>query len=437
MRVLIVGGGGREHALAWKIAQSPMVDAMFAAPGNPGIARHASCVDIAVDAHDDLVSFARRERIDLTVVGPEVPLVAGLADRLTAAGLTVFGPSARAAALEGSKVFSKDLMSRAGVPTARFASFDQPAAARGYCREVGAPLVVKADGLAAGKGAIVCRSLEEADAAIAECMERRAFGLSGARVVVEEFMVGQEVSFFVLANGIDALPLAAAEDHKTVFDGDRGPNTGGMGCYSPVPSFDDGVEKRVMETIVRPTLAALVREGAPYRGVLYVGLMLTAEGPKVIEYNCRFGDPECQALVVRAPGPGSVAPCRREGRRVAAAGVVASAGVGLRVRRVRGIPGQVPDRTADPRRRRRRSPAWRAGVPRGHRDAGGAAGHRGRAGPGRDRLRRHARARDRHRLRGDRRDLVRRDALSYGYRTEDDTNRIVLGALGRRGRRRP
>src|SRR5206468_2812495 len=207
MRVLIVGGGGREHALAWKIAQSPMVDAMFAAPGNPGIARHASRVDIAVDAHDDLVSFARRERIDLTVVGPEVPLVAGLADRFTAAGLTVFGPSARAAALEGSKVFSKDLMLRAGVPTARFASFDPP---------------------------------------------------------------------------------AAAEDHKTVFDGDRGPNTGGMGCYSPVPSFDDGVEKRVMETIVRPTLAALVREGAPYRGVLYVGLMLTAEGPKVIEYNCRF-----------------------------------------------------------------------------------------------------------------------------------------------------
>ena len=302
MRVLIVGGGGREHALAWKLAQSPLVDTMFAAPGNPGIARHASCADIAVDAHDDLVAFARRERIDLTVIGPEVPLVAGLADRLTAAGLTAFGPSARAAALEGSKVFSKDLMSRAGVPTARFASFDQPAAARGYCREVGAPLVVKADGLAAGKGAIVCRSLEEADAAIAECMERRAFGLSGARVVVEEFMVGQEVSFFVLANGIDALPLAAAEDHKTVFDGDRGPNTGGMGCYSPVASFDDGVEKRVMETIVRPTLAALAREGAPYRGVLFVGLMLTADGPKVVEYNCRFGDPECQALVVRAPG---------------------------------------------------------------------------------------------------------------------------------------
>jgi phosphoribosylamine--glycine ligase len=299
MRVLIVGGGGREHALAWKIAQSPLVESMFAAPGNPGIASHASCVDIGVDAHDDLVALARRERIDLTVVGPEIPLVGGLADKLTDAGLTVFGPSARAAAIEGSKVFSKSLMSRAGVPTARFASFDQPADARRYCRELGVPLVVKADGLAAGKGAIVCRTLEEADAAIAECMERRAFGLSGARVVVEEFMVGQEVSFFVLANGSDALPLAAAEDHKTVFDGDRGPNTGGMGCYSPVASFDEGVEKQVMETIVRPTLAALTREGAPYRGVLYVGLMLTADGPKVVEYNCRFGDPECQVLMLR------------------------------------------------------------------------------------------------------------------------------------------
>jgi phosphoribosylamine--glycine ligase len=302
MKVLIIGGGGREHALAWKIAQSPLVDAVFAAPGNPGIARHASCVDISADAPDDLVAFARRERIDLTVIGPEVPLVAGLADRLAAAGLIIFGPSARAAAIEGSKVFAKDLMLRHGIPTARFSTFDEPDRARRYCRDAGAPLVVKADGLAAGKGAIVCRTLEEADAAIAECMERRAFGPSGARVVVEEFMVGQEVSFFALANGDDALPLAAAEDHKTVFDGDRGPNTGGMGCYSPVAVFDDALEKRVMETIVRPTLTALAREGAPYRGVLYAGLMLTVQGPRVVEFNCRFGDPECQALVVRAPG---------------------------------------------------------------------------------------------------------------------------------------
>jgi phosphoribosylamine--glycine ligase len=302
MKILVIGGGGREHALAWKIAQSPLLDRLFAAPGNPGIARHALCVAIGVDAHDDLVAFARRERIDLTVIGPEAPLVAGLADRFEAAGLTVFGPGARAAAIEGSKAFSKDLMRRHGIPTARFATFDDPERARRFCRELGAPLVVKADGLAAGKGAIVCATLAEADGAIGECMERRAFGAAGTRVVVEEFMVGQEISFFALANGADVVPLAAAEDHKAVFDGDRGPNTGGMGCYSPVPVFDESLEKRVMETIVRPTLAALAAEGALYRGVLYAGLMLTAEGPRVVEFNCRFGDPECQALMVRAPG---------------------------------------------------------------------------------------------------------------------------------------
>jgi len=302
MKILIVGGGGREHALAWKIAQSPLVETLLAAPGNPGIARHARCVDVGVDAHRELVELARRERVDLVVVGPEAPLVAGLADRFAEAGLTVFGPSARAAAIEGSKAFSKDLMRRYAIPTARFSTFDDAAAARRFCRELGAPLVVKADGLAAGKGAIVCPTLDEADAAIAECMERKAFGAAGARVVVEEFMVGQEVSFFTLSNGGDAMALAAAEDHKAVFDADRGPNTGGMGCYSPVPAFDEALEKRVMETIVRPTLSALAREGAPYRGVLYTGLMLTAEGPRVVEFNCRFGDPECQALMVRTPG---------------------------------------------------------------------------------------------------------------------------------------
>jgi phosphoribosylamine---glycine ligase len=302
LKILVIGGGGREHALAWKIAQSPLVDTLFAAPGNPGIARHARCVAIGVDAHEDLVAFARRERIDLTVIGPEAPLVAGLADRLAAAGLSVFGPGARAAAIEGSKAFSKDLMRRHGIPTARFATFDDAERARRFCREMGAPLVVKADGLAAGKGAIICATLAEADAAIGECMERLVFGAAGARVVVEEFMVGQEISFFALANGVDVVPLAAAEDHKAVFDGDRGPNTGGMGCYSPVAVFDEALEKRVMETIVHPTLAALAGEGAPYRGVLYAGLMLTAQGPRVVEFNCRFGDPECQALMVRAPG---------------------------------------------------------------------------------------------------------------------------------------
>ncbi len=276
MRMLIVGGGGREHALAWKIAQSPRVTALFTAPGNPGIARHAVCVPLTADALDGLVAFARRERIDLTVVGPEAPLVAGLADRLLDAGLAVFGPIAQAAAIEGSKAFAKDLMARNAIPTARFATFDDPARARGYCREVGPPLVVKADGLAGGKGAIVCRTLADADEAVAECMERAAFGAAGATVVVEEFLSGEEVSFFALANGADALPLAAAQDHKTVFDGDQGPNTGGMGAYSPVASFDAAMER--------------------------VGLMITREGPKVIEFNCRFGDPECQALVVRVPG---------------------------------------------------------------------------------------------------------------------------------------
>ena len=302
MKILIVGGGGREDALAWKIAQSPLVEALFAAPGNPGIARRARCVDIAVDAHGELVELARRERIDLVVIGPEAPLVAGLADRFAEADLAVFGPGRGAATIEGSKAFSKDLMRRYGIPTARFATFDDAPAARRFCRELGAPLVVKADGLAAGKGAIVCETLADADGAITACMERRAFGAAGARVVVEEFMIGQEVSFFALSNGADVMALASAEDHKTVFDGDRGPNTGGMGCYSPVPQFDEALEKRVMETIVRPTLDALARAGAPYRGVLYAGLMLTRDGPKVVEFNCRFGDPECQALVVRAPG---------------------------------------------------------------------------------------------------------------------------------------
>jgi len=299
MKILLVGGGGREHALAWKLAQSSEVSALYAAPGNPGIARHATCVPIATDALDDLAAFAERERIDLTVVGPEAPLVAGLADRLVAHGLTVFGPSAHAAAIEGSKAFAKRLMARHGIPTARFATFQEPVAARRFCRELGAPLVVKADGLAGGKGAIVCATLEEADDAVATCLERRTFGEAGRTVVIEEFLRGEEASFFVLANGREAVPLAAAQDHKTVFDGDRGPNTGGMGAYSPVPRLTAALHEEIMTTIALPTIAALADEGAPYRGVLFVGLMLTAEGPKVVEFNCRFGDPECQAIMVR------------------------------------------------------------------------------------------------------------------------------------------
>ena len=297
MNVLLVGGGGREHALAWKLAQSPRLTRLVAAPGNPGIGSHAECAAVGIDDHSGLVGLADKERPDLIVIGPEGPLVGGLADRLSARGFAVFGPSARAAAIEGSKAFSKSLMARHGIPTARFGTFDDPGRARRYCRELGAPLVVKTDGLAAGKGAIVCTTLEEADAAITACMERREFGASGATVVVEEFLVGEEVSFFALVTGRTATPLGAAQDHKTVFDGDRGPNTGGMGAFTPVPSFDAATQARVMTTLVQPTIEALADEGAPFSGVLFVQLMLTAEGPKIVEFNCRFGDPECQTIL--------------------------------------------------------------------------------------------------------------------------------------------
>ena len=297
--VLLVGGGGREHALAWKLAQSPGLGRMIAGPGNPGIAAHARCVPVKDTAIDDLVALAQQERPDLVVVGPEVPLALGLADRMRAAGFAVFGGSAAAARLESSKAFAKELMARHRIPTARFGTFREAVAARAFCRELGAPLVVKADGLAAGKGVLICRSLGEADAALAQCLEARAFGDSGLTVVVEEFLQGEEASFFALSDGTTALPLAAAQDHKTVWDGDRGPNTGGMGAYSPAPVMDAAMEARVMAEIVRPTIAAMAAEGAPYTGVLYVGLMITREGPKVIEFNCRFGDPECQALLPR------------------------------------------------------------------------------------------------------------------------------------------
>jgi phosphoribosylamine---glycine ligase len=297
VRVLVVGAGGREHALAWRIAQSPRLTALLAAPGNPGIARHARCLEVGAEDVDGLLHAVERERVDLTVVGPEAPLVAGLADRLADKGHAVFGPTAAAARLEGSKAFAKTLMARHGIPTARFGTLDDAGRARRFGRELGAPLVVKADGLAAGKGAIVCATLDEADDAIARCLERREFGAAGARVVVEEFLRGQEVSFFALVNGARAVPLPAAEDHKTVFDGDRGPNTGGMGALAPAPAVDAALQSRIMATIVEPVIAAMAGEGAPYRGVLFVGLMLTGDGPRVIEFNCRFGDPECQAIL--------------------------------------------------------------------------------------------------------------------------------------------
>jgi phosphoribosylamine--glycine ligase len=299
MRVLLVGGGGREHALAWKLAQSPQLARLVAAPGNPGIARHAECVAVKETAIEELLTLARRERIDLTVVGPELPLALGLADRFRAAGLRVFGPSAGAARLESSKVFAKELMARHGIPTARFTTHSDAGAARRACRELGAPLVVKADGLAAGKGALVCRTLEEADRAVSLCLEQRGFGQAGSTVVVEEFMDGEEASFFALSDGDTALPMAAAQDHKTAFDDDRGPNTGGMGAYSPAPVLDDAMGRRVMAEIVEPTIRAMRGEGVPYQGVLYVGLMIGRRGPRVVEFNCRFGDPECQVILPR------------------------------------------------------------------------------------------------------------------------------------------
>ncbi len=299
MRVLLVGGGGREDALAWKISQSPVLTRLIAAPGNPGIARRAECEPVKDTALDDLLALAKRERADLTVVGPELPLALGLADRFRADGLAVFGPSAAAARLESSKAFAKELMARHGIPTGRFRIFSDPRAARRYCRSLGAPVVVKADGLAAGKGAIVCRTLEEADRAVAACMEERAFGEAGLTVVVEEFLAGEEASFFALSDGTSVLPLIAAQDHKTVFDDDAGPNTGGMGAYSPAPVMDAAMQERVMADIVRPTIAAMAKEGAPYAGVLFAGLMITRDGPRVIEFNCRFGDPECQAILPR------------------------------------------------------------------------------------------------------------------------------------------
>jgi len=299
VKVLVVGGGGREHALAWKLAQSPRLTRLYAAPGNPGIAAHADCAPVRDTDLDELVALARRERVELAVIGPELPLSLGLRDRLSDAGVLVFGPSQAAARLESSKAFAKDLMARYGIPTARFRAFQDAAAARRFCRELGAPLVVKADGLAAGKGAMVCATLPEADAAIRLCLDEGAFGAAGRTVVVEEFMTGEEASFFVITDGASALPLPAAQDHKTIFDDDRGPNTGGMGAYSPAPVMDEAMTGRVMEEIVTPTLAAMAKEGAPYAGVLFVGLMIGPDGPRVVEFNCRFGDPECQAILPR------------------------------------------------------------------------------------------------------------------------------------------
>ena len=299
MKVLVVGSGGREHALCWAIARSPQCERLHCAPGNAGIAEVAHCVAVAADDIDGLLALAIAEAIDFVVVGPEVPLVAGLVDRLEDAGIKAFGPRANAAILEGSKAFMKDLCARYDIPTAAWRRFDEPDAAKEFIRVHGAPLVVKADGLAAGKGVIICRTDNEAFAAIDHILIEGAFGNAGATVVVEEFLEGEEASFFALVNGTTMVPLASAQDHKAAFDGDEGPNTGGMGAYSPAPVVTPELAGMIMDRIMWPTVRAMADEGRPYIGVLYAGVMITKEGPKVLEFNVRFGDPECQPLIMR------------------------------------------------------------------------------------------------------------------------------------------
>jgi phosphoribosylamine---glycine ligase len=298
MNILLLGSGGREHALAWKIAASPLVDRLFCAPGNAGIAREAECVALDLADHAGLIAFCKQNHVDFVVVGPEAPLVAGVVDDLEGAGIKAFGPSKAAARLEGSKGFTKDLCRANDIPTAAYERFASAAPAKAYVREKGAPIVIKADGLAAGKGVVVAETRHEAEAAI-DMIFGGELGEAGAELVVEEFLRGEEASFFVLCDGESAIPLASAQDHKRAFDGDKGPNTGGMGAYSPAPIMTEEMSRRALEEIVLPTIRAMKAMGAPYKGVLYAGLMITAEGPKLIEYNVRFGDPECQVLMLR------------------------------------------------------------------------------------------------------------------------------------------
>lgn len=299
MRVLVLGSGGREHALAWAIARSPLVDEVLCAPGSDGIARHARCVGVDLADATSILDLVKREDAALVVVGPEDPLVGGIADRLSDAGVAVFGPGAAAARLEGSKAFAKAFMERHGIPTAAYRAFEDPDGAERYIRERGGPVVVKADGLAAGKGVYMCRDPEEAVGALSEIMRERRFGESGAAVVLEDWLVGEEASYHAICDGERTVCLAAAQDHKPIFDGDKGENTGGMGAYSPAPVVDADVERKVIDRIVRPTVDGMRAEGSPFRGVLYVGLMIVEGEPFVIEFNVRFGDPETQSLLYR------------------------------------------------------------------------------------------------------------------------------------------
>jgi phosphoribosylamine--glycine ligase len=302
MNILIIGGGGREHALAWRAAQSPRVARIFVAPGNAGTARETKCANVAVAAEDieALLAFAQRERVDLTIVGPEAPLVLGVVDRFRAAGLRCFGPTRAAAQLEGSKAFTKDFLARHKIPTAAYGNFSDFDRAEAYIRRVGAPVVVKADGLAAGKGVIIAQTVDEAIGAARDMLAGNAFGEAGHRVVVEEFLKGEEASFIVMVDGEHVLPLATSQDHKRVGDGDTGPNTGGMGAYSPAPVVTPEMHERVMREVIEPTVRGMQAEGNTYTGFLYAGLMIGPDGaPKVLEYNCRFGDPETQPVMMR------------------------------------------------------------------------------------------------------------------------------------------
>jgi phosphoribosylamine--glycine ligase len=305
MKVLIVGGGGREHALAWKAAQSPKVDKVFVAPGNAGTAREPGVENVAIGAEDiaALIEFARGNEISLTIIGPEAPLVAGVVDAFAAAGLRCFGPSRGAAQLEGSKAFTKDFLARHNIPTAAYANFTEVEPALDYIRGRGAPIVVKADGLAAGKGVIVAMTVADAEAAVRDMLAGNAFGEAGHRVVVEDYLEGEEASFIVMADGEHVLPMATSQDHKRAGDGDTGPNTGGMGAYSPAPVVTAGVHRRIMDEVILPTVRGMAAEGNAYTGFLYAGLMIAPDGtPRVIEYNCRFGDPETQPIMLRLRG---------------------------------------------------------------------------------------------------------------------------------------
>jgi phosphoribosylamine--glycine ligase len=311
VKVLVIGSGGREHALCWALAASPLVDGLFCAPGNGGIAEVATCLAVDMLDFDGIVAACRANAIDFVVVGPEAPLVAGLVDRLAAEGIRAFGPNAAAARLEGSKAFTKDICTRFGIPTAASGTFSEPGPAKDFVRAQGAPIVVKADGLAAGKGVIIAMTVDEALAAVDDILGGQ-FGAAGAQVVIEEFLEGEEISFFALCDGRTALPLASAQDHKRVHDGDQGPNTGGMGAYSPAPALTPDLQAEVMERIIRPTMAGMAEIGAPFTGILFAGLMLTRDGPKLLEYNTRFGDPECEVLMLRLKSdllPALIAAC--------------------------------------------------------------------------------------------------------------------------------